>query len=393
MTRHDLTGHVEAIQAQVARQLPEDEPDHVRRWVYETAVKVMDKRLREGIRQELAAAAAAAQERDAAQSPVDIARLAAFCAQTARDGVLPSLPWFEETAIALRAVAQARDTAPAALNHDGEPLHTGDDDRIDLVTSIIASAEQIQGEDDPDVADLVASILEDCRTLDALLIATIQREAALAQARDTVHPEKGADMFGIWVRESASREHAEWLRELPSKVDDGDVAVLAFTTRHEAEARAAKHFGYDTYDQMLADNWCEVRPLKARDTLHQTVHESCQCPAKPGEPCPLSEHDCAIRVRKAIATRYLPRAAELSNCAWKCATEHIADGFDACCPRCQQIALAMVDAMVDGRYLTLSERAAGHPGPLLAERGTTENRSQVCAVCQAIVTRIDASEK
>lgn len=41
----DLKAHVRAIQRAVEMQLPEDEPDDVRPWVYETAVKVMIDRL------------------------------------------------------------------------------------------------------------------------------------------------------------------------------------------------------------------------------------------------------------------------------------------------------------------------------------------------------------
>lgn len=39
--------HVRAIKAAVEAQLPEDDPDCVHQWVYETAVAVMDDRLKD----------------------------------------------------------------------------------------------------------------------------------------------------------------------------------------------------------------------------------------------------------------------------------------------------------------------------------------------------------
>jgi hypothetical protein len=46
MKQTEVRGHVAAIKRAVEAQLPEDEPDCVRTWVYETAVKVMAERLR-----------------------------------------------------------------------------------------------------------------------------------------------------------------------------------------------------------------------------------------------------------------------------------------------------------------------------------------------------------
>lgn len=45
LTKKQLAEHVAAIQEAVEAQLPEDEPDCVHRWVYETAVKVLVERL------------------------------------------------------------------------------------------------------------------------------------------------------------------------------------------------------------------------------------------------------------------------------------------------------------------------------------------------------------
>jgi hypothetical protein len=45
MTRSELKEHARAIQRAVETLLPEDEPDCVRPWVYETAVKVIADRI------------------------------------------------------------------------------------------------------------------------------------------------------------------------------------------------------------------------------------------------------------------------------------------------------------------------------------------------------------
>ena len=64
------------------------------------------------------------------------------------------------------------------LNHDGEPLHTGDDDRIDAVTGIRTAVEEIIDELDGhgEIVDTLRGVLEECDKLDALLIETIKRE-------------------------------------------------------------------------------------------------------------------------------------------------------------------------------------------------------------------------
>lgn len=46
-------------------------------------------------------------------------------------------------------------------------------------------------------------------------------------------------MYAIW-----DVEEQDWIRELPSKVDDGQIAVLVFRFKHHAQRRAAKHYGY-----------------------------------------------------------------------------------------------------------------------------------------------------
>jgi hypothetical protein len=63
-------------------------------------------------------------------------------------------------------------------------------------------------------------------------------------------------VFGIW-----DNDRNDWVRELPSKVDDGGAAILAFEKCRQAQRRAAKHFGCDTYAEARRDGWCEVRRL------------------------------------------------------------------------------------------------------------------------------------
>jgi hypothetical protein len=66
-------------------------------------------------------------------------------------------------------------------------------------------------------------------------------------------------MWGIWDCDSN-----HWVRELPSKVDDGGIAVLAFWSKREACRRAAKHFGFDDYADAKRNGCCEVRRLDAQ---------------------------------------------------------------------------------------------------------------------------------
>lgn len=63
-------------------------------------------------------------------------------------------------------------------------------------------------------------------------------------------------MWGIW-----DNDKNDWVRELPSKVDDGGSAILAFFSKADACRRAAKHFGFDSYTEAKTKDWCEVRPL------------------------------------------------------------------------------------------------------------------------------------
>lgn len=67
-------------------------------------------------------------------------------------------------------------------------------------------------------------------------------------------------LYGVWCKDEDGGR-GDWLRELASNVDDGGIALLAFTSIRAAQARAAKHYGYDSYSGVKKDDWCEVRLL------------------------------------------------------------------------------------------------------------------------------------
>lgn len=67
-------------------------------------------------------------------------------------------------------------------------------------------------------------------------------------------------LYGIWCKDLKDNK-GDWFRELPSRVNDGDIAILAFTSKREARYRAADNYGYDTYAEAKKDGWCEVKPL------------------------------------------------------------------------------------------------------------------------------------
>lgn len=66
-------------------------------------------------------------------------------------------------------------------------------------------------------------------------------------------------MYGIW-----DLDLEDWVRELPSKVDDGGTAALCFETRRSACRRAAKHWGYDSYSACKKCGFCLVIPIQTR---------------------------------------------------------------------------------------------------------------------------------
>lgn len=98
--------------------------------------------------------------------------------------------WTKQTPDWQEAAARWRDSYFEALKSravegdDDEPLHTGDDERLDCVTSIRASLEEIideKGKPKCDhCTDLLISALDSCEMLDSLIIATIKRERLAA---------------------------------------------------------------------------------------------------------------------------------------------------------------------------------------------------------------------
>lgn len=59
-------------------------------------------------------------------------------------------------------------------------------------------------------------------------------------------------MYGIWIDN-------DWLREYPE-----NKAILVFETKELAEKRAAKHFWYDDYQDVVENELAEVREIKCQ---------------------------------------------------------------------------------------------------------------------------------
>lgn len=57
-------------------------------------------------------------------------------------------------------------------------------------------------------------------------------------------------MYAIWDFDLRG-----WVRELPSKVNDGGEAILVFASLRKARERAAQHFGYDAYAPAEKDGY------------------------------------------------------------------------------------------------------------------------------------------
>lgn len=73
--------------------------------------------------------------------------------------------------------------AVTPMNRDGEPLHTGDDERIDCVTGILAALDELSDAivATDEISECICSARQECERLDALLIETIKRERAAAR--------------------------------------------------------------------------------------------------------------------------------------------------------------------------------------------------------------------
>ena len=65
-------------------------------------------------------------------------------------------------------------------------------------------------------------------------------------------------LFAIWCKEARNNK-GDWMRELPSKVSDGGIAILTFESKQAACHRAALAYGFQTYKEAKAKGWCEVR--------------------------------------------------------------------------------------------------------------------------------------
>ncbi len=66
-------------------------------------------------------------------------------------------------------------------------------------------------------------------------------------------------MWGIW-----DFDLCDWVREMPSKVDDGGEALLAYGRKVDACRRAAKHFAFPSYSDAKRAGACEVRRLERK---------------------------------------------------------------------------------------------------------------------------------
>ena len=61
-------------------------------------------------------------------------------------------------------------------------------------------------------------------------------------------------MWGIWCKERKNNK-GDWFR-------CGEcAAILAFESKADACKRAAQEYGFDTYTEAKARDWCEVRKL------------------------------------------------------------------------------------------------------------------------------------
>jgi hypothetical protein len=65
-------------------------------------------------------------------------------------------------------------------------------------------------------------------------------------------------LYGIWCKD-AKNNNGDWLRELPSNVQDGGEAILVYTSQSAAQQRAAEHYGFGSYADVKVNGWAEVR--------------------------------------------------------------------------------------------------------------------------------------
>lgn len=152
------------------------------------------------------------------------------------------------------ALRSALGAAPEkeALNIDGEPLHTGDDDRIDCLTGIRAGLEEIvNAEDDEyekhEIIELVRELFDDCDQLYALLIETIASERSALSAAPHWQPIETAPKDGTPV--------------LVWTADVGQEGLTEFASVCSYHSDA----GFCTHELMVATHWMPLPPSSTRE--------------------------------------------------------------------------------------------------------------------------------
>lgn len=130
------------------------------------------------------------------------------------------------------------------LNHEGEPLHSGDDARIDAVTGIRAAVEELREGGETDWHDALGGVLEECDTLDRLLIETIARERAAVAERDALKDELAkskADAFHQSDLVEQWREaYSTLLRDLRAMVEQLKYRMSLTAFAREVAARLSR---------------------------------------------------------------------------------------------------------------------------------------------------------
>lgn len=58
---------------------------------------------------------------------------------------------------------------------------------------------------------------------------------------------QGTKIYGIWCKDTK-----DWLREY------GGVAILCFESLSKAKKRAAGHYGFKSYFELIKNDWAEV---------------------------------------------------------------------------------------------------------------------------------------
>lgn len=76
------------------------------------------------------------------------------------------------------------------------------------------------------------------------------------QEAKPLKPKPVGKLYGVWQYDAN-----DWLRELPSQMQDGGEAILAFTSVRQAQRRAADNYACDNYTQAKLAGWTEVFPL------------------------------------------------------------------------------------------------------------------------------------